>query len=165
MSDRSLPEKGIKYIQVYLFDKDDNDYYYEEVMETLRMTSQRRVILDALKSSKSHPSADMVYDFVRARIPNVSLGTVYRNLETMYRNKMIVKIETPDGQKRFDYNTEAHPHFHCDKCGKIEDIPMELEAPAPDPGSSWMQQRVITSSTLHYRGLCADCAGENLTSE
>ncbi|MDC7238777.1 MAG: transcriptional repressor [Spirochaetales bacterium] len=122
------------------------------------MTNQRKVIIDALKSSKAHPSADMVYDYVRARIPNVSLGTVYRNLESMYQSSMIVKIETPGGQKRFDFNTEPHPHFHCEKCGKIEDVPFELHAPVPDEASEWMKRRVITSSTLNYRGLCEECS-------
>ncbi len=124
------------------------------------MTSQRKIILEALSTSRSHPSADVVYDYVRTRLPNVSLGTVYRNLETMYRHGMIVKIETPDGQKRFDYDVSSHPHFRCEKCGKIEDIPMNLKAPEPDPGSEWVQKRVIRSYSLNYQGLCSECAGK-----
>ena len=124
------------------------------------MTSQRRVILEALKMSKSHPPADKVYEYVRKKLPNVSLGTVYRNLETMYRNGMIVKIDTPDGQKRFDFDTSVHPHFRCEQCGKIEDIPMELHAPELDPGNAWVKNRQVKSSTLHYQGLCEECASE-----
>jgi len=122
------------------------------------MTSQRKVILEALRMSQSHPPADKVYEYVRKKLPNVSLGTVYRNLETMYRNGMIVKIETPDGQKRFDYDTSNHPHFRCENCGKIEDIPLELQAPVLDPGNEWVKNRKIRSSTLHYQGLCEECA-------
>jgi Fur family transcriptional regulator, peroxide stress response regulator len=124
------------------------------------MTSQRKVILEALKISKAHPSADKVYEYVRKKLPNVSLGTIYRNLETMHRNGMIVKIDTPDGQKRFDYDTTVHPHFRCEKCGKIEDIPMELHAPELDPGNAWVKNRQVKSSTLHYQGLCEECASE-----
>jgi Fur family ferric uptake transcriptional regulator len=115
------------------------------------------VILEELMRCKSHPSADDIYDKVRKKLPNISLGTVYRNLEIMSCNGMIGKIETPDGQKRFDYNTEFHPHFRCEKCGKIEDIPLELKAPEPDPDNPWVKSRLIKSSTLCYQGLCQDC--------
>ena len=123
------------------------------------MTSQRKLILEALKQNQSHPSADSVYDYVRSRMPSVSLGTVYRNLETMYRQGMIIKIETPDGQKRFDCNTSEHPHFRCVECGKIEDIPLDLPAPEPDPHHDWVRQRRIHCASVNYQGLCSDCAG------
>ncbi|QEN08436.1 transcriptional repressor [Oceanispirochaeta crateris] len=126
-------------------------------MDNLRMTTQRKIILEALKKSQSHPSADRVYEFVRGEIPNISLGTVYRNLEIMYRQGMIVRIETPDGQKRFDYDTSNHPHFRCEECGKIEDIPLPLTAPPLDPRSEWVSKRKILSSTVNYQGLCSDC--------
>ncbi|MDC7234457.1 MAG: transcriptional repressor [Spirochaetales bacterium] len=129
-------------------------------MNEIRMTSQRKVIIEALKMSKSHPPADAVYEYVRKKLPNVSLGTVYRNLELMYKNGMIIKIDTPDGQKRFDYNTSAHPHFRCERCGKIEDIPFDIHAPALSQESEWVKKRKIKSSTLHYQGLCEECASE-----
>jgi Fur family ferric uptake transcriptional regulator len=127
-------------------------------MDELRMTSQRKIILEALSQSRSHPPADDIYDYVRSKLPDISLGTVYRNLETMHRYGMIVKIETPDGQKRFDYDTSSHPHFRCENCGKIEDIPLDLSAPEPDPANEWVKERTIKSSTLHYQGLCSDCS-------
>ena len=126
-------------------------------MEEFRLTSQRKMILDELMKTKSHPPADFIYEKVRRKLPNISLGTVYRNLELMAKNGMIVKIETPDGQKRFDYNTEPHPHFRCENCGKIEDIPLDLSAPEPDPSDPWVKSRKIQSATLHYQGLCSDC--------
>ena len=94
---------------------------------------------------------------IRKKLPNVSLATVYRNLETMHHLGMISKIETPDGQKRFDSNTLPHPHFHCGNCEKIEDVPLSLQAPMPDPSHEWVRARQITSSTLHYQGLCREC--------
>ena len=127
-------------------------------MEKFRITSQRKLILDELMHCKEHPSADMIYVKVREHLPNISLGTVYRNLEIMAKQGMIIKIETPDGQKRFDYNTKPHPHFRCEKCGKIEDIPLDLHAPEPDSQDPWVKARKIRSSTLYYQGLCRDCA-------
>ncbi len=126
-------------------------------MEEFRLTSQRKMILDELMKTKAHPAADFIYDKVRKKLPNISLGTVYRNLELMARNGMIMKIETPDGQKRFDYNTSPHPHFRCEKCGKIEDIPLDLSAPEPDINDPWVKGRAIHSATLYYQGLCCDC--------
>lgn len=127
-------------------------------MEEFRLTSQRKLILEELAHCKEHPPADYIYSRVRKKLPNISLGTVYRNLELMAKSGMIMKIETPDGQKRFDYNTESHPHFRCEGCGKIEDIPLTLQAPLPDAESSWVRSRVIRSAALYYQGLCADCA-------
>ena len=121
------------------------------------MTSQRKLILEELKHCKEHPSADCIYVKVREHLPNISLGTVYRNLEIMASQGMIMKIETPDGQKRFDYNTKSHPHFRCEKCGKIEDMPMDLQAPVPDFLDPWVKVRKIRSSALYYQGLCRDC--------
>ena len=122
------------------------------------MTSQRKLILEELMHCKEHPSADSIYVKVREYLPNISLGTVYRNLEIMANQGMIIKIETPDGQKRFDFNTKPHPHFRCEKCGKIEDIPLDLNAPVPDPQNPWVKDRKIRTSTLYYHGLCRDCA-------
>ncbi len=121
------------------------------------MTSQRKLILEELMYSREHPSADSIYVKVREHLPNISLGTVYRNLEIMANQGMIIKIETPDGQKRFDYNTKPHPHFRCEKCGKIEDIPLDLRAPEPDLQDPWVKARKIRSSALYYQGLCRDC--------
>ncbi|OQY31294.1 MAG: hypothetical protein B6241_14420 [Spirochaetaceae bacterium 4572_59] len=131
-------------------------------MNEFRLTSQRKLILEELMHCTEHPPADMIYEGVRKHLANISLGTVYRNLDIMARHGMIMKIETPDGQKRFDYNTDPHPHFRCEKCGKIEDIPMDLDAPELDPSHPWVKSRKIKASTLYYHGLCEDCAAQEI---
>lgn len=122
------------------------------------MTAQKKIILDTLSRSKEHPSADMVFELVRKELPRISLGTVYRNLESLAQQGIIVKIETTGGQKRFDYNVDPHPHFRCEACGKIEDIPFELGAPDLDGDHPWVKERRITSKTLNYQGFCSECA-------
>ena len=100
----------------------------------------------------------MVYEQVRRQLPRISLGTVYRNLESLAQQGVIVKIETTGGQKRFDYNVDPHPHFRCEACGKIEDIPFGLETPILDREHPWVKERNITGSSMNFQGLCSDCA-------
>ena len=89
----------------------------------LRMTRQRRVILEELKKVYTHPTADVVYQMVRRRLPAISLGTVYRNLEILSKNGMIQKLELGGIRRRYDGNTEMHHHIRCARCDKVEDLP------------------------------------------
>jgi len=79
----------------------------------LRITRQRRVILEELQRTKSHPTADELYRKVRRRLPRISLGTVYRNLELLSRSGLIRKLEIGGGKMRFDGIVEPHYHIHC----------------------------------------------------
>jgi Fur family ferric uptake transcriptional regulator len=68
------------------------------------MTRQRKVILEEIRKTDSHPTADELYQRVRQRLPHVSLGTIYRNLETLAASGLIQKLEMGGSQKRFDGN-------------------------------------------------------------
>jgi Fur family ferric uptake transcriptional regulator len=94
----------------------------------LRTTSQRRVILEELRKMRSHPTADELYERVRRRLPRISLGTVYRNLETMSSRGVICKLEPGGRQKRFDGTCREHCHVRCLACGRVDDIPGERPA-------------------------------------
>lgn len=85
-----------------------------------RVTSQERIILDYLKSVKIHPPAEIIYTEVKKRLPQISLGTVYRNLNKLKGEGMILEI--PTKMARYDGDTSAHSHFICDVCGEIYDI-------------------------------------------
>jgi Fe2+ or Zn2+ uptake regulation protein len=93
----------------------------------IRLTPQRQVILEELAKVKTHPTANEVYDMVRKRLPRIGLGTVYRNLELMADNGMILKLEVGGSQKRFDATTNLHYHIRCTCCGKVDDM---LQIPA-----------------------------------
>jgi Fur family ferric uptake transcriptional regulator len=123
----------------------------------LRKTEQRTVILEELRLCRNHPGADEVYLRVRERLPHISLGTVYRNLELMASQGMIRRLNTNSGQKRFDPIAEQHCHFHCNACGKIEDIPFAVQLPHLDPNHPWVQERKIQGVRSEYFGLCPDC--------
>jgi len=88
----------------------------------MRLTTQRQIILEELSKVKTHPTASELYDMVRKRLPRIGLGTVYRNLELMAENGMILKLEVGGTQKRFDATTDTHYHIRCSGCGKVDDI-------------------------------------------
>jgi Fur family ferric uptake transcriptional regulator len=120
------------------------------------MTKQRKVILDELRHSHNHPTADQLFEKVRRRLPRISLGTVYRNLDILSEMGLIRKIETAGAQKRFDGDLESHFHMRCAACGTIHDLP-EREAAAvrvvlPTPDAFH-----ITGYHLEFRGICGDC--------
>ncbi len=122
-----------------------------------RMTAQRRLILDVLRSTTSHPTADWIYERVRESLPNISLGTVYRNLRSLVGMGQILQLSYGSGQDRFDGNPMAHYHFRCSQCGCVSDIKLpyksELDVLAADCCSG-----VITGHRLEFIGLCSDCS-------
>lgn len=121
-----------------------------------RNTPQRRVILQELCQMKSHPTAAELYAVVRQRLPRVSLGTIYRNLEVLHEDGMIQKMEFAGAETRFDGTLEQHYHVRCTECGRIEDIyPL-------DPGQTPVQPSemagfAVTGHRLEYFGVCPDC--------
>ena len=120
------------------------------------MTPQRRVILEELRKVTSHPTADEIYELVRRRLPHISLGTVYRNLEILSQCGMIQKLEPGGTQKHFDGMAENHYHFRCLGCGRIEDISIdplcELEESVPD-----LDKYEIIGHRLELIGYCPGC--------
>jgi Fur family ferric uptake transcriptional regulator len=84
-----------------------------------RMTKQRRIILEELTKIKTHPTAYDLYEMVKVRLPSISLGTVYRNLEHLSSKGLILKLDIGKGQKRFDATTKEHAHIMCLECGKV----------------------------------------------
>lgn len=127
----------------------------------MRDTKQRRIILKVLKESTRHPSADEIYLEVKEFIPNISLGTVYRNLERLVQENMIRKIINADGQRRFDSTIEPHGHFRCINCGVIEDTPFGLELFKIPEDSSWMKDREIFEVQSEIVGLCPACKSKS----
>ena len=91
-------------------------------MATLKYSRQRESIREFVKDSKEHPTADDVYAAIRKQYPNISLGTVYRNLSLLVELDEIVKVPTEDGPDRFDGNARPHSHFICTECHNIFDI-------------------------------------------
>jgi len=123
----------------------------------LRMTRQRQTILEELRNMHSHPTADEVYDRVRRRLPRVSLGTVYRNLEILSRSGVIQKLELAGPRRRFDGSVSDHYHITCLNCGKVEDVCLEPFRALEDSVRSVSEFEILGHS-LKFLGMCPQCS-------
>ena len=92
-----------------------------------RFSRQREEILQILKGTKIHPTAEWIYFQAKKKIPKLSLGTVYRNLNNLHQKGIIKKFQFSTPFDHFDGNTSSHQHFVCRKCGKIYDLFLDLE--------------------------------------
>ena len=122
----------------------------------LKITKQRAVILEELRKLKTHPTATELYELVRKRIPRISLGTVYRNLEVLADAGIIRKIETAGTQKRFDAMIENHYHVRCVNCGRVDDLPVPPIREIEDVLHGFTDYK-ISSYRLEFQGLCPIC--------
>lgn len=115
---------------------------------------QREAILNVLRSTDTHPTAARVYEMVREQIPNISLGTVYRNLTALSEAGEILCIDVRDGQEHYDGDKSSHIHLRCKKCGAIEDIALKT-----DPLMIEVQKKGFIPETSVYvvYGICKNC--------
>lgn len=125
----------------------------------LKLTEQRRVILEELRKVKTHPTADEIYQCVRKRLPKISLGTVYRNLEILSAAGLITKLELAGTPKRFDGLTERHYHVRCLRCGRVDDVPVQSIA-LLERSLRTLTDYEIVSHRLEFIGVCPDCRQE-----
>ena len=125
----------------------------------LRRTEQRRVILEELRKLNTHPTADEIYHYVRKRLPKISLGTVYRNLEILSGAGLITKLELAGTPKRFDGVTRNHYHVRCMRCGRVDDVPVESIALLERSLRSLTDYEIV-SHRLEFIGVCPDCRRE-----
>ena len=112
-------------------------------MKTLKYSRQRESIKTCLMGRKDHPTADALYTSIREQFPNISLGTVYRNLNLLVDLGEIRKLSCGDGTDHFDYDTSPHYHFVCKECGKIMDISMAQKL-QQDRQSIWRRKDPIS---------------------
>lgn len=123
-------------------------------MTSKRYSRQRELIYQALCSSREHPTAEMVYRMLKPDNPNLSLGTVYRNLNLLSAEGLIVRMPFP--VERYDADVSPHPHFSCRKCGRVHDLDLpydhELDRLAAQSGNE------VSGHSILFTGLCAQCA-------
>lgn len=124
-------------------------------MAALKHSRQRECIKEFLIGRYDHPTADMVYSHVKEQFPNISLGTIYRNLSLLSELGEIRKI-TCNGPDRFDANTAPHSHFICNNCGSVSDLNFDEEIsfeklyPRDFHG-------IIEGVNLDFNGTCEAC--------
>src|SRR5512136_30841 len=124
------------------------------------MIHQREAILAEIKKDPSHPTADEIYERVRKRLPRISMGTVYRNLDVLSSCGLIHRLEPGLPQMRFDSVTHDHYHVTCMQCGKIEDAPIETSDNALknlENALGRLTKHGIFGHKLEFVGLCKEC--------
>jgi len=122
----------------------------------LRMTRQRAVILEELRKVSTHPSADEIYEMVRKRLPRISLGTIYRNLEVLSVKGDIRKLDTGSHLKRFDGRAEDHYHIRCLRCDRLVDAFVDLGVDINRPVKE-SSDFLIVGHKLEFVGICPQC--------
>jgi Fur family transcriptional regulator, ferric uptake regulator len=121
-----------------------------------RETVQRRVVLEELRKLKSHPTADELYQRVRERLPRVSLGTVYRNLEALVEEGLALKIDSGPGPRRYDGDTRKHYHIQCVNCHRLDDIMLKLK-PEPRYKYPHLTDYAVEGFRVEFFGVCPSC--------
>jgi Fur family peroxide stress response transcriptional regulator len=134
---------------------------------TKRKHSKKRdAILRVIQSATAHPSARQVYDALKPSIPNLSLGTVYRNINLFREEGAVISVGVVGGEERFDGRAAPHPHAICCRCGRVRDLPCPGGEAGETGGAEEAGSRegaggfVIDYRKTVYYGLCPDCAGE-----
>lgn len=121
-----------------------------------RSTIQRSLVLETVKDLRCHVTADEVYDTIVKKHPDISRGTVYRNLNLLSDMGQIRKVEVPNGADCYDYQCHKHYHARCIKCGRVFDVEMEfiedLESHIKDTRGF-----KLTGHDIIFKGICLDC--------
>ena len=122
--------------------------------QTRRHSKKRDAILSVIRGTKLHPSADWIYEQIRTVYPDISLGTVYRNL-SLFRDDGLVRVVTVvNGTERYDANVHPHPHFACRQCGAVIDITVDFSMAAAQLSAEGFQ---VENCDITYHGLCPSC--------
>ena len=122
-------------------------------MSIKRYSRQRELIYRALVSTKTHPTAEMVYQMLKPENPSLRLGTVYRNLNLLAEEGIITRMPFP--VERYDADTDHHPHFLCQICGNVSDLDLPYDK-RMDEQISALGYEVISHSVL-FTGICTNC--------
>lgn len=125
--------------------------------KTTKHFRKRDAILNCLRSTTEHPSAEWIYMQLKPEYPDISLGTVYRNLALFKEQGLIVSIGTVNGVERFDGSAAPHVHYICSGCGRVLDLP-EIEVPeALSSTAARTSGGRVDSCQLTFTGLCGNC--------
>src|SRR5687767_14875077 len=122
-----------------------------------RFTEQRAAVYRYLMSTESHPTADDVFTRVRSDIPDISLATVYKSLETLVGCGLAVKLTYGDGSARYDGRTDPHPHARCLNCGAVIDVPGRIDTSALATQLQPVSGFNVEGYRLELVGYCSGC--------
>ena len=121
-----------------------------------RITKQRLIILNAVRNTENHPTVEGIYNMVNPKIPNISLGTVYRTLSLLEELGLLQKVIYDQSSARYDSNLDEHYHAICLECGSLLDIDKSVLG---DIGLDFPSETgfTIVGHKLEFYGSCKDC--------
>ena len=123
-------------------------------MNGKRYSRQRELIYEALRQTEQHPTAEMIYQWLKPANPSLSLGTVYRNLNLLADEGAIRRMAFP--VERYDAETMPHPHFCCDQCGAVYDLHLPYDAEL-DRQALLASGHDVTGHEVVFHGICTKC--------
>lgn len=130
-------------------------------MAMVRRSVKREAVLSLLRSTHSHPSAVWLYERLRPRFPDLSLGTVYRNLRQLEGEGLITSVGVIDGVERFDGDTAPHAHFVCARCGEVTDV--EISGTAPLCRQALRSTGgEVSACEVRFTGVCGKCLNKDI---
>ena len=129
-------------------------------MPAIKYSRQREAIRNFLMTRRDHPTADVVYSSVRDEFPNISLGTVYRNLTLLADRGEISRLRLGDGADHFDADTSPHYHFVCTDCGKVIDLDLESIRSMDVLNGQDVDGNLIAGNVTYFYGTCGACRRE-----
>jgi len=118
---------------------------------------KREAILNCLRSTTTHPTAEWVHAQLKAEYPDISLGTVYRNLALFKEQGLIISVGTVNGVERFDADTEPHVHFICRSCHKVDDLPGMIIPESLIANADRYTGGQTEVCSLSFTGTCREC--------
>ena len=125
-------------------------------MPATRFSKQREAIHEYLLSTKQHPTAEAVYEHIRQTFPNISLGTVYRNLNFLVEHGNALRLRFDDGVDHFDGYITPHNHFFCKRCGKVIDLEMDPIDHIDRIANAGFHGEIY-GHTIYFYGVCQEC--------
>lgn len=131
----------------------------------VRYSKKREAILSAICGTSCHPSAEWVYKQLKPQHPDLSLGTVYRNLAFLQEHGLIQSVGVVQGQERFDGLTAPHSHFVCNCCGTVLDLPGIYSDGELDGAVSRQYGLAVDRHELTFYGFCSSCSNQQNNKE
>lgn len=125
-----------------------------------RNTIQGQLVLSAVKQLGNHPTAEDVYNYVVKIHPNISKGTVYRNLNSLSEDGQLLKISVPDAADRFDHTLHMHYHIKCMICGEFIDVNINYMQDLDDRVSKVIDYKILSHDVV-FKGVCSNCIAKD----
>ena len=130
----------------------------------MRYSRQRDAVLEVVRSTFEHPTAEWVYKTTRKRLPNVGLGTVYRNLKALVDEGLVREVRTEDQAVRYDGNVGEHYHIRCVSCGRVSDLPVSVDRDI-EARAHRATNYAIVGHAIEVHGVCPGCQKKSHSNE